>query len=106
MTLKMLIEKLKGKPNQNAEVQFLVFEKQGGAMVCCDLEGPSTIDIMNAIAKRKGGHAVHDSTDLGAADQRAHAEWEDGEGAQVLTSTGIWHAAIAYERKRVAALQK
>ena len=43
--------------------------------------------------------------DLGAADQQAHDEWLDGEGAQCVTSTGIWHAALAYERTRVARKQ-
>lgn len=38
----------------------------------------------------------------GAADQRAHDEWMDGEGADCATTTGFWHAALAWERKRVA----
>lgn len=41
----------------------------------------------------------------GAADQRAHDEWMDGEGADCVTTTGIWHAAIAWERRRVTVLQ-
>jgi hypothetical protein len=41
---------------------------------------------------------------LGAADEQARAEWEDGEGAECVTAAGVWHAAIAYERRRVAAL--
>lgn len=39
---------------------------------------------------------------LGAADEKARQAWEDGEGAEVATTAGIWHAAIAYERKRAA----
>ncbi len=57
MKLKELTGKLAQKPNQEAEVQFLVFEKESGDMVCCDLDGPSTTDIMRAISKKKGGHA-------------------------------------------------
>jgi hypothetical protein len=44
------------------------------------------------------------SDDLGAADERARAEWEDGAGEECATTAGVWHAAIAYERGRVAAL--
>lgn len=40
--------------------------------------------------------------DMGAADEKARADWEDGEGAEVSTTSGIWHAAIIYERKRAA----
>lgn len=40
------------------------------------------------------------ATPDGAADQRAHDEWADGEGAQCLTTTGFWHAALAWERSR------
>lgn len=36
----------------------------------------------------------------GAEDQRACEEWEDGEGMQCATITGVWHAALAWERKR------
>ncbi len=42
--------------------------------------------------------------ELGAADENARAEWEDGEGAECETTSGIWHAALEYERKRVANL--
>ena len=40
------------------------------------------------------------SDDLQTADQRAHDEWIDGPGEDCATTTGIWHAAIAYERQR------
>ena len=43
------------------------------------------------------------SDQLGAADEQARADWEDGEGAECATASGIWHAALAYERARVAA---
>lgn len=49
----------------------------------------------------EGGLAPN-SDPLGAADQQACADWEDNEGQDVVTLSGIWHAAIAYERKRVA----
>lgn len=53
MTLKALITKLQGKPNQDAEVEFLVFEKgKGATVVCCDLSGPATHDLMELLAKK------------------------------------------------------
>jgi len=42
------------------------------------------------------------STD--AQDLAAHNEWLDGEGEQCATTTGIWFAALQYERARVAKL--
>lgn len=56
MTLKQLIEKLKLKPNQQSEVEFLVIG-EGGNIVCCELNGPSTADLMRVIAKKKGSNA-------------------------------------------------
>lgn len=44
------------------------------------------------------------SDDLGGADEQARAEWEDGAGEDCATTAGVWHAALAYERGRVAAL--
>jgi len=52
MTLKELIKKLEGKPNQNAEVCFVVYEEKSGDMVCCDLSGPQTTAVMKALAKK------------------------------------------------------
>lgn len=43
-------------------------------------------------------------SEIAAADQRAHDDWIDGEGAEVVTSTGIWHAAILHEREEIAKL--
>lgn len=43
---------------------------------------------------------------LDAADLNACEEWQDGEGAAVVTTTGIWFAALAYERARVAKAQE
>lgn len=57
MKLKDLITKLQGKPNQEADVYFVVFESaKDGNIVCIDLAGPTTKDIMRVLykdAKRK-----------------------------------------------------
>lgn len=59
MILADLIKKLQAKPGQQNEVEFLVFEKGDGVMVCADLSGPSTMELMKLLAnKRKKGHAT------------------------------------------------
>lgn len=56
MKLKDLVKKLAAKPNQNKEVEFVVFERETpGNIVCCDLCGPATHDIMKLLAKHIGG---------------------------------------------------
>ncbi len=52
MKLKELTGKLAQKPNQEVEVEFLVYEKESGDLVCCDLTGPSTTELMKILAKR------------------------------------------------------
>lgn len=37
----------------------------------------------------------------GADDLNAFNDWEDGEGAECATTSGVWFAALAYERARV-----
>lgn len=52
MQLKELILKLKSKPNQNAEVDFVIYEKASGNVVCIDLDGPKTMAVMKALATK------------------------------------------------------
>lgn len=42
---------------------------------------------------------------LELSDLTAFGEWEDGEGAECATTSGVWFAALAYERARVAKLE-
>jgi hypothetical protein len=52
MKLKQLVKKLAEKPNQDAEVYFLVWEQgDKGNIVCIDMAGPATTDIMRVIGK-------------------------------------------------------
>ena len=69
----------------------LISEKQADEIVCCVNERDALVAALNV------------DTKIEAADEQARGEWEDGEGAECVTTSGIWHAAIAYERKRLAA---
>lgn len=51
MKLKDLTKKLQSKPNQNAEVNFLVFEEKTNAIVCVDLSGPKTRQIIEILGR-------------------------------------------------------
>lgn len=53
MNLKQLITKLQGKPNQDAEVEFVVYETKSNDLVCVDLSGKKTIEIMRVLAGKK-----------------------------------------------------
>ncbi len=46
------------------------------------------------------GQAIKDAEDR--RDLAAHDAWIDGPGESCATTTGIWFAAIAYERARKA----
>ncbi len=50
MNLKDLIKKLQDKPNQNDEVQFVVWNKAGD-IVCVEMTGPATRDLMKVFAR-------------------------------------------------------
>jgi hypothetical protein len=50
MKLKELVKKLAGKPAQDAEVHFVVWTKDGD-IVCADMGGPMTQDLMRVFAK-------------------------------------------------------
>lgn len=52
MKLKELVKKLADKPNQEAEVQFVVYEKISGNLVCVDLEGKQATAVMKALATK------------------------------------------------------
>lgn len=54
MKLRELAAKLLGKPDQEIEVEFLVINKDSNAVVCCDLNGPCTTDLMKLMTKRGG----------------------------------------------------
>ncbi len=56
MNIPELIKKLKEKPQQKEEVQFVVWTKDGGNIVCCDIGGPMVKDLMKVFAK----HAPED----------------------------------------------
>ena len=58
MKLRELAAKLLGKPDHEIEVEFLVINKTTGAIVCCDLNGPSTTDLMRVLARKKGSTAL------------------------------------------------
>jgi len=55
MKLSDLVEHLRKKPNQDAEVEYVIFEEGGGNIVCVDLRGASTIELMRIISKPKPG---------------------------------------------------
>lgn len=57
MKLRELVSKLAAKPEQNTEVEFLVIKQPAGTILCCDLNGPSTTDLMRALATRKNEKA-------------------------------------------------
>lgn len=50
MNLKELILKLKSKPDQDTEVQFVVWTATGD-IVCMEMEGAATKDLMKVFAK-------------------------------------------------------
>lgn len=50
MKLKELTKKLEGKPQQEAEVQFVVWTTDGN-IVCADMSGPMVQGIMRVFAK-------------------------------------------------------
>ncbi len=52
MKLKDLIKKLADKPNQESEVDFVVYEKDGGNIVCIELNGKKTTAVMKALASK------------------------------------------------------
>lgn len=84
MKLKDLVKKLQAKPDQDAEVEFLVINKPANTILCCDLTGPATTDLMRVLAKGGSEHANVD-----AADDTARVDWmeqmrNDSEG-HVLT---------------------
>lgn len=58
-----------------------------------DPEHPDAVEIVEAI----NAHQVAST----ATDQQAQDEWADGEGKDCVTTTGIWHAALQWERRRV-----
>lgn len=51
MKLKDLVKKLTGKPEQNTDVQFVVWNSDDGTLVCADMSGPMTRDLMRVFAK-------------------------------------------------------
>jgi hypothetical protein len=53
MKLKDLIKKLKLKPRQEDEVEFLVYTKKDGDIVCAQMSGNDTTQIIRILAKRK-----------------------------------------------------
>lgn len=57
MKLKDLIKKLQQKPQQNEEVEFLVYQKNDGNIVCAEMSGKDTTQIIKILAKRKELHA-------------------------------------------------
>lgn len=59
MKLKDLIKKLRAKPNQNDEVEFLIYGKGDGDIVCAEMHGSDTLKVFRILAKRrkKEGHA-------------------------------------------------
>lgn len=52
MTLADLIKKLQGKPNQNAEVDFVIYEKESGNVVCIDMDSKKTMAVMKALGSK------------------------------------------------------
>jgi hypothetical protein len=50
MNIKELAKKLSEKPSQDAEIEFVVWTKEG-YIVCCDMNGPLTQELMRLFAK-------------------------------------------------------
>jgi len=58
MKLKDLVKKLEDKPQQNEDVQFVIWTTEGNSIVCIDMSGPMTIDLMKVFAKHTKGAAT------------------------------------------------
>jgi hypothetical protein len=57
MKLKDLVKKLAKKPGQNVEVQFCVWTAKDGTLVCVDMNGQMTQDLMKIFAKHAPSEA-------------------------------------------------
>lgn len=53
MKLKDLIKKLQDKPLQDEDVEFLIYGKNDGDIVCAEMQVDDTIKIVRILAKRK-----------------------------------------------------
>jgi hypothetical protein len=81
-----------------------------GFVDCCESMTRNLTAVAEAIARKvEFSHFTREEQNpplppdaLGAQDQRALDEWLDGEGETVATTAGVWHAALAYERQRLA----
>ncbi len=51
MNIKELIKKLESKPLQKEEIQFAIWSEKTGDIVCADMSGPMTMDLMKVFAK-------------------------------------------------------
>lgn len=56
---------------------------------------------LHSASRERMENALRITPIIEANDEQARADWEDGEGAECVTASGIWHAAIAYERARL-----
>lgn len=79
--------------------------QRAGAWTTCaglDLDAKGLAVLRAALAQPAS--AAPAPYDQGVMDQCAHEAWEDGLGATCATTSGVWHAALAWERARVARL--
>ncbi len=52
MKLKDLVKKLRAKPNQNEDVEFIVYEKSDGEIVCAEMLGPALHQSLQRAGER------------------------------------------------------
>lgn len=57
ITLRELAVNILAKPDLDSPVEFMVINADTGALICCDLQGPSTTDLIRILAKRGRGRA-------------------------------------------------
>lgn len=53
MKLKDLVKKLAAKPRQDEEVEFLVYAKKDGDIVCAEMHGIDATNIVELLANLK-----------------------------------------------------
>lgn len=93
-TLDDQIESLKRTEHERCLVSAISLLEHNGAIA--PNIGEQLRESVAALAKGQLPAPPAPEPTQGALDQRAHDAWIDGEGEECQTTTGIWHAAIAY----------
>lgn len=94
MNLKELIQKLKDKPCQDLEVEFLVYAAEDRSILCADLSGPSLSELVSVLAKNGKGRGSAINESLRPAEP-SNAQLLDG----VKKSTAYWEERLLLMRE-------